>query len=107
MSRPPSGVAHCVVELTKVAHALAFGCEVADVLVVRFDHDRLASGDLEVITSKAAELRRIVGHQLHRLHAQINQDLRPNAVFSAVDRQAQFGVGIDRIEPTILQLIGP
>src|SRR5918993_1816052 len=93
--------------LEQVAHALALGAQVGDVLGVGRGEQRNAFGDLEAEALEAAVLRWVVCHQPHGGDAQVDEDLRPDAVLAAVDREAEGEVGVDGVVALVLQLVGP
>ena len=61
------------------------------------DSERHALDDLEAEALEAAVLGRVVGHQPHRGDAEVDEDLRADAVLAAVDGQAEVEVGVDRV----------
>src|SRR3546814_8002847 len=75
--------------LQEVAHALALGAEVCDVLRVRGDDGGHPLGDLEAEALEAAVLGRVGGDDRHRGDAEVDEDLGADAVLAAVGRQAE------------------
>ena len=71
---------------------------------LRFDRD--TSGDFEAVAGQANHLARIVGEQPDFAHTEVRKDLRTDAVFAKVHREAEPAVGFDRVEPLLLQLVG-
>ena len=62
--------------------------------------------DLETVALEAAVLGRIVGHQPHRRHAEVDEDLRADAVLAGVGREAELDVGLDGVAALVLQRVG-
>src|SRR4051794_10994947 len=56
---------------------------------------------------EAAVLCRVVRDEAEALDAEIAEDLRADAVAAGVDRQTLRGVGVDGVQPLVLQRIGP
>src|SRR2546425_12096725 len=61
--------------------------------------------DREAISLQADELARVVREQSHRLDAQVSQNLCTDPVITLVGLESQAFVGLDGIEPLILQLV--
>ena len=92
--------------LEEVAHALALGAEVGEVLGVD-GHDRGDPlGDLEAEALEAAVLGRVVGDDPHRGDAEVDEDLRADAVLPAVLGQPEVEVGVDGVAALLLEAVG-
>ena len=91
----------------RVAHAVALGTQV--VLVVRvgdvLDRDLLAHR--QAVALQAADLLRVVREDADRAQAEVDEDLRPDAVVAQVGGQAELEVGLDGVQSALLQLVGP
>src|SRR5829696_3132611 len=81
--------------LQEVAHALALGPQVGDVLGVRLGLQRHALDDLEAEALEATVLGRVVGHVAQRGDAEVDEDLGADAVLPVVDGEAELDVGVD------------
>src|SRR5665213_722534 len=92
--------------LEEVSHALPLGTEILD--AVRGGHrlDVHPLDDVEAEALQAPVLGGIVGHQAHGRHAQVDQDLGPDAVLAGVGRQSQLQVGVDGVEAFLLEVVG-
>src|SRR5271168_768452 len=102
------GPSQDVVEaLQQVSHPLALGAEVGDVLGVGRQLQRDPLGDVEAEALEPAVLDRVVGHEPHGGHAEVDQHLGSDAVLPAVDGKALLQVGVDGVMPLLLQLVGP
>lgn len=62
--------------------------------------------DAESVTLQSGPFERVVGHQAHVADAQLADDARAHAVVALVGFEAQFEVGVDGVEPLVLQLVG-
>src|SRR5918993_1395850 len=83
----------------EVAHALALGPQVGDVLGVRLRLQRHPFDDVEPEALEAPVLGGVVRHVAQGGDAEVNQDLGADAVLAAVYGQAQLDVGVDRVPP--------
>ncbi len=90
----------------QVSQAIPLGPQVTDVLLIRDGVERDTADDLQSVPFEAASLGRIVGHEPHGGDPQVNEYLGPDTVLAAVYREAQLDVGVDRVEPAVLQLVG-
>src|SRR5918997_6144216 len=97
---------HIVEALEQVAHPLALGAQVGDVLWVGLGEQRHALGDPEAEPLETAALRRVVGERPHCGDAEVDQDLGADAVLAAVDRHAERDVGVDGVVALLLQGVG-
>src|SRR5439155_13431247 len=93
--------------LQQVSHARLLGAQVADVVGVGLGLERHPLDDLEAEALEAAVLGRVVRQQTHRRDAQVDEDLGPDAVLAAVDRQAELDVGVDGVVALLLEAVGP
>src|SRR5882757_7621611 len=95
-----------LLEVEVVAHAVAFGFQVTQVLGVGVHGQGYPSDDAQPVALEAGALGRVVRQQPHRAHAQVVQDLRAGAVVARVGRQAELEVGVECVRAGVLQLIG-
>src|ERR1700733_315541 len=93
--------------LQQMPHPLALGAEVGDVLGVGGQLQRDPLGDVEAEALESAVLDRVVGHEPHGGHAEVDQHLGPDAVLPAVDGEPLLQVGVHRVVALLLQLVGP
>ena len=56
--------------------------------------------------SRPPYLRRVVGHQPHRRDAEVDEDLRADAVLARVGREAELEVRLDGVAALVLQRVG-
>ena len=73
--------------------------------VVRHRLHRHPLDDLEAVTLDAAVLRRVVRHQPHRGDAEVDEDLRADAVLARVGREAELEIRLDRVAALVLQRV--
>src|SRR4051794_348297 len=92
--------------IEQMAHPLSLRAQVALVVRIRDRLERHAFDDLEPEAFEAAALRRVVGHQAHRRDAEVDEDLRADAVLPAVGGQSELQVGVDGVVALVLQSIG-
>src|SRR5438128_1406470 len=90
----------------EVAHLVALGQEVSPVVLRGRDLDGHALDDLETIAFDADDLLRIVGEDPQTLGAEIDEDVRPDAVVAQVGLETQDGVCLHRVLALVLQLVG-
>ena len=83
-------------------HLLAFGVEVMLVVLARLDHDGHAFVDREPVAVDADDLHRVVREQAEVLDAEVEQNLRADAVFAEVGRESEADVGLDRVAALLL-----
>src|ERR1700737_312593 len=83
------------------------GPKVRDVLIVRRGPQRNPLDDLETESVEATVLGRVVGHEAHGRDAEIDEDLRADAVLALVDREAELDVGLDGVTALVLQVVRP
>src|SRR5690349_20059791 len=96
-----------VLELEQVAHLLLLGPQVRDVLTRRSHVQRDALRDLEAEPVEPAVLGRVVRHELHGRDAEVDQDLRTDAVLARVGREPELDVGLDGVATLVLQRVRP
>ena len=70
---------------------------------VRGDVQRDPLDDLETVALEAAVLRGVVRHQPHRRDAEVDEDLRADAVLARVGREAELDVRLDGVAALVLQ----
>src|SRR5438876_8530500 len=90
----------------EVAHLVALGQEVSPVVLSGRDLDGHALDDLETIAFDADDLLRVVGEDPQTLGAEIDEDLRPDAVVAQVGLETQDGVCLHGVLALVLHLVG-
>ena len=93
------------IEAEQVPELVLLGAQVRDVLVVRHRVQRHPLDDLEAVALDAAVLRGIVRHQPHGGDAEIDEDLRADAVLARVGREPELEVGLDRVAALVLERV--
>ncbi len=88
-----------------MTHLLALGHEVALVALGGGNLDRHALDHLEAVPLDAHDLLRIVREDAQTLRAEVDQDLRADAVVAQIGLEAQDVVGLDRVLALVLQLV--
>ena len=68
--------------------------------------DRHLRRHAEPVALQPADLLRVVGEDADRRQPEVDEDLRADAVVAQVDRQAELEVGVDRVHPLVLQVVG-
>lgn len=91
---------------SEVAHAVALGTEVVD--VVRVDGGvQVDAGDhVEAGVGQGCLFERVVRDQAEAFDAEISQDGGADFVVPVVDREPERQVGVERVVPALLQGIG-
>ena len=89
-----------------MAHPVALGLQVGDVVVVGVRGQRHLLDDGYAVALQAVGLGRVVGHQPHRGDTEVLEDLGGGAVVAGVGGQAQVEVGVDGVATAVLQLVG-
>ena len=87
-------------------HLRPLGAQVGLVVRVGLDADGHRLDDLEAVAGEADDLLRVVGQQADLPHAEIEEDLRAEAVLAQVGREAELEIGLHRVEALLLQLVG-
>src|ERR1700722_1600752 len=91
--------------LQKVSQALLLGAQVLDVLRVGVRVETHPIDDVEAEALKTAVFGGVVGHEAHLGHAEVDEDLRADAVLAAVDRQPELEVGVHGVVALLLQVV--
>src|SRR6266849_55216 len=81
----------------EVAHLLALGHQVALVALGGRNLDRHALDHLEPIPLDADDLLRVVREDAQAFRAEIDEDLRADAVVAQVGLEAQYVIGLDGV----------
>ena len=89
-----------------MAHAVALGAQVVEVLPVGEGRCRRHGADTDAIALQARHLVRVVRHELDRAHAQVTQHLGGGGVAAGVGRQPQRDVGVEGVHTLLLQRVG-
>ena len=92
--------------LEKMAKLRLFRRQVSGVVRIRGRSNRKLFDDFEIMTLQADHLAGIVSQQANLAHAEIDEDLRAEPVIAKIHRKPKPFVGLDRIEPLLLQLVG-
>src|SRR5687767_1167459 len=95
------------IEHEMVAELGCLGLEIIDVLHVGHRLQRHPFDDLEVVARQPAVLGGVVGHQPHGGDAEVDEDLGADAVLAGVGGEAELQVGLHRVAPLLLELVGP
>src|SRR5687767_10910224 len=90
----------------QVAQLAPLGVEVGAVLGRRRDEQGHALDDAHTAGLERVHLTWVVGEQPQLLHTRGREHLRRHAVLARVGRVAQPLVGLDRVEPLVLQRVG-
>src|SRR5439155_17070835 len=85
---------------------VAFGAHVAGTLVVRRLHDRNSLTETQTVAFEPHHLARIVRDGPDRLEAEVEQDLRADAVITQIRLEAELLVGFDGVSAGVLELVG-
>src|SRR5216684_477000 len=88
-----------------VPHLVLLGLEVSTRRLRGGNFERQPLRDGQAVTFDADELPRVVAEQPHRTHAEIAQNLHADAVVALVGLESETFVGLNGVEPLILQLV--
>src|SRR5215207_3125067 len=92
--------------LEDVVQLLPLRLQVALVVAVGLHLDGDALGNLQPETPQAHDLRQVIGKETYTLEVEVFEDLGPYPVVPEVGCEAQLLVGLDRVHPLILEVIG-
>ena len=87
-------------------HFDPLGFEILGVVRICFTPDRHLLDHLDAVAFQADHFLRIVREETKLAHAEIEQDLRADAVIAQVAGETEFGVCFHGIEAFLLQLVG-
>jgi putative acetyltransferase len=90
-----------------VAHLLLLGAQVALEALMRRDFSRHALDHSDAGRLKRRHLLGIIRHQANLLDAEHLQRFGRKLVLAAVGGKAKLFVGLHRVQPTVLQFVGP
>ena len=79
----------------------------ASELALGRDLERHRLAHREAVSLQPDEFTRVIGQEPHGLHTEIPEDLGADAVVALIRLEPQLDVGLDRIEPLVLKLVGP
>src|SRR5215469_13000173 len=83
------------------------GAKIALVVAVRWEDVRHPFGDMDTVPLKRRDLFRIVGQQTNRAEPELAQHFRSRQINALIGVEAQLLIGIERVEPSVLQPVGP
>src|SRR5687767_1005205 len=101
-----SDLAH-LLEIEEMPELALLRAQIRDVLVVGLDVQWHALHDRKTVAVESAVLGGIVGHEPHRRDAEVDQDLRADAVLARVGEEAELDVGLHGVAPFVLQAVRP
>jgi hypothetical protein len=90
-----------------VAHALLLGSQVFNIVFLGRALKGNTVDDVKPKSFEATIFARIICHQAHGGHAKIHENLSADTVFTTIDREPEFKIGIDRVSAVLLELIRP
>ena len=93
-------------DLQQMPHLRPLGLEVFLVVRVGRGADRDHFDDLQPVAFEADDFFRVVGQEAHFPHAEIDEDLRAEAVVAQLRREAEFFVGLHGVEALLLEFVG-
>src|SRR5665213_2540145 len=91
--------------LEQVTHPFALRAQVVNVKRCRTAFEGNALNDVEAKALEAAVLDRVVGHEAHRRHAEMHQNLRAGAVLARVHRKTLLEVCVHRVTTVFLERV--
>ena len=103
--RPARGGGACP-RVDEVPRLVPLGLEVEAVVLVRRDHVRDAAGHADAVALQLLDLLRVVGEQADRADRQAVQHVRGDRVVALVVAEPEREVGLDGVEPAVLQRVG-
>src|SRR5699024_10924357 len=89
-----------------VPHAVAFGAQVTDVVLVDLNRDGGPAGDGDAVALQSHAFGGVVAHQVDGPHAQVVEDLCAGAEFAGIRGQSEGEVGVDGVGALVLELVG-
>lgn len=89
-----------------VSHLRPLRLEIFLVLLRDWRYHRNPPHDGEPVALEPDELGRVVGHQPHRAHADVPQNLGADAVLAGVHGEAKLDVDLDGVVAVVLQVVG-
>jgi glycosyltransferase involved in cell wall biosynthesis len=103
-----TGRARLEVHILQEVSKLGFlGAQVANVIGGRLGEQGHLVHQFEPVARESVDLLWIVRVDPHPPDAQVVQDLGPDPVFTQVGLESKGLVGLDRVQPAVLELIGP
>ena len=75
-------------------------------MFIRHGFDRNDFRDFQAIAFEADDFLRVVREETHLAHAEVEEDLRADAVVAQLGGEAEFFIGFDRIETLLLKFVG-
>src|SRR6476620_4860718 len=88
-----------------MAHPLTLRAQVVDVLRVRTHRERHSLEDLEPEPFQTTVLCGVVRHEPHSRHAEVDEDVCPDAVLAAVDPKTELGIRVDGVTALVLEAV--
>lgn len=85
---------------------LLFRLQVPSIVAVGGDADGDLLDDFEAIALEADDLLGVIGEEADFSDPEVVEDLRADAVFAEIGGEAEFCVGLDRIEALLLEPVG-
>ena len=89
-----------------VTQPIPLGGQIPAVLLVRRHLDRQLLGDAQPVRLEAGDLLRVVRQQPDRGQAEVGEDLVADPPLALVGGEAEREVGLDGVQPLLLQLVG-
>src|SRR5262245_14796345 len=89
----------------QMAKFVALRAEVARVLVVRRLHDGNALAEPQIVPLESNHLARVVRDRPNRLEADVEQDLRADAVVAEIGLEAELLIRLDGVGTAVLKLV--
>src|SRR5688500_16612660 len=90
----------------QVPELLTLRAQVVPAAVGGRDLERHALGDLEAVSGESGVLAGVVGEQAQPAHSEVAEDGGADPVLALVGAEAEPLVGLDRVVPALLQLVG-
>src|SRR5476651_136531 len=89
----------------QMSHLCLLGFEVLRIVRIGFAANRDLLDHLDSVTLKTDDLLRVVREESKLSHAEIEENLRAEAVITQVGGKPEPGIGFNRIEPFFLQFV--
>ena len=95
------------VEVDDVAGTVRLGLQVEAIVLVGGDDVGDAVAYRDAVAHELLDLAGIVGEQADRAHGEARDHVRRDGVVALVVTEAERQVGIDGVEPAVLERVGP
>jgi len=97
---------HAFTEAEQMRHPFRLGAQVTQVFAMVADFDGNPLRDLDTMLPEFLHLMRVIGNQPDGPDAKVTQDAGGNAVIALIGLMTEMDIGLHRIHPLILEIVG-